>query len=303
MPLYRHILVIINPKAGPRRIANIRETVEDHLKREGVLFTLRETGQAGDALRWARSAHAEGYDLIAVAGGDGTIREAVEGVARSGGRVPIAQIPTGSANVTARALSIPTGLRRALNVIFTGKTKAFDIGYLPERDRYFVFVAGAGYDAQLIRDTTREQKKVLGFFAYVATGSKHFFRVRPKQIELEVDNEIYHLRAHTVMAVNIGTIASLGFSFGPNIDPHDGSLNIMIMSTRTAWASLRVLFKILTKRYYGFADLKHLQAKTIRVTSNPPIPVQIDGEPMGETPFLAEVIPGAVQFVVPIDYE
>jgi diacylglycerol kinase family enzyme len=77
----------------------------------------------------------------------------------------------------------------------------------------------------------------------------------------------------------------------------------MIMSTRTALASLRVLFKIMTRRYYGFADLKHVQARTIRVTSDPPMPVQIDGEPMGETPFLAEVIPHAVQFLVPIDYE
>ena len=120
---------------------------------------------------------------------------------------------------------------------------------------------------------------------------------------IEMDNQATHLRAHTVMVINQGSIANLGFSFAPDIDPHDGKLNIEILSTRSLWGSFIVLLKILTRRYHGFQDLKHAQARRVRVTSDPPLPVEIDGDPMGTTPFLAEVLPGAISYLVPNDYK
>jgi YegS/Rv2252/BmrU family lipid kinase len=269
----------------------------------GVTYTLRETVRAGDALRWARSARAEGFDLVTVAGGDGTIREACEGLMRSNSQIPLLQVPTGSANITARAMSIPIEARKALDLITKGKTVRFDIGYLPDHDRYFTFVAGAGYDARLIHDTPRELKKRLGFFAYVATGIKHFFHARPVKVRMEIDDEVHDIKAHTVMAINIGRIPQIDWSFAPNISPHDGKLNIVVMSTRSFWGSLLVLMMIMTKRYHGYVHLRHLQGHRIRVTSDEPLPLEFDGEPMGTTPFLAEILPNAMQFVVPIDYQ
>lgn len=302
MPDFQRILVIINPRAGLYKTVKIRRTIDEFLAKHGLDATVRETERAGDALRWARSARAEGYDLVTVAGGDGTVREVCEGLMRSQSQIPIAQVPTGTANITARALSIPVDVRKSLELIIRGKPQWFDVGYLPVHDRYFTFVAGAGYDARLIHDTPRELKKKLGFFAYVATGVKHFFSVRPIKVTLEVDDEVRQIRAHTVMAINIGSIANLQWAIAPNIDPHDGKLNILIMSSRSLLGSLIVLFKILTKRYYGFSALEHLEARKIRVSADPPLPIQIDGEALGTTPFLVEVIPNALQFVVPIEY-
>ena len=302
MSSYQRILAIINPRAGLSRSDKTHRNIEAYLKQRGFEYTIKETQGESDAERWARTARAEGYDLIVVAGGDGTIREACEGLMRSRSHLPLAQVPTGTANVTARALGIPTSARKALELIDKGKARDFDVGYLPVHDRYFTFVAGAGYDAILIRDTTRDLKKKLGFFAYVASGVRHFFTVRPVRVTLEIDDEVRQIRAHTVMAINIGSIANIQWSIAPNIDPHDGQLNVVIMSSRNLLGSLIVLFKIITKRYHGFSALEHVQAKRIRVTADPPLPVQIDGEPMGTTPFLVEVIPNALQFVVPIDY-
>jgi diacylglycerol kinase family enzyme len=197
---------------------------------------------------------------------------------------------------------IPMNIRAALDVIDTGKPMPFDIGYIPEYDAYFVFVAGAGYDATLIRETPFHLKKKIGFAAYVATGIKHASAVQPVRMDLELDGKVRHLRAHTVMAVNIGTISNVGFSFAPDVDPHDGKLNIEIMSTRSLAGSLFIVLKILIKRYHGFAALKHEKASRIRVTSDPPFPVEIDGDHIGTTPFSAEVIPGGMTFLVPQNY-
>ncbi|MFQ5512298.1 MAG: diacylglycerol/lipid kinase family protein [Candidatus Krumholzibacteriia bacterium] len=300
---YRRILVIYNPAAGQRKLSNVPRKIEEHFTRQALDFEIRETQGAGDALRWARSAHAEGYDLVAAAGGDGTVRECVEGIMRSGAQVPLAQIMTGSGNVTARAFSIPVDLKGALDTITTGKVTRFDVGYLPEHDRHFVFIAGAGYDARLIHDTPRHLKKSLGFFAYLLAGVKHFFTVRPVKVDLEMDDEVRRIKAHTIMAINIGSIAAIDWAVAPDIDAHDGKLNIMVMSSRSLLGSIIVLVKILTKRYHGFGALKHYQAERIRVTADPQLPVQIDGEPLGMTPFVAHVIPNGMPFVVPVDYE
>jgi YegS/Rv2252/BmrU family lipid kinase len=303
MPAYQRILVIINPTAGPRRIKNIYRSIDEYLKKREFDFTIMETERPTDALRWARTARAEGYDLVVVAGGDGTIREVCEGLMRSQSQIPLLQVPIGTVNVTARALRIPVlDVRKALDLISLGRVQHFDVGYLPIHDRYFTFVAGAGYDARLIHDTTRELKKTLGFFAYVASGIKHFFTIRPVKVTLEIDDEIRHIKAHTIMAINIGSIADIQWSIAPNISPHDGKLNIIVMSSRNMLGSLIVLFKIITKRYHGFSALEHMEAKKIRVTADPPLPIQIDGEALGVTPFLVEVIPDAIQLVVPIDY-
>ncbi|MDH3216641.1 MAG: diacylglycerol kinase family lipid kinase [Candidatus Krumholzibacteria bacterium] len=303
MPPYQRILAIINPAAGQFKSEKIYRIVDQFFKQHGLDADIKETEQAGDALKWTRAARAEGYDLVTVAGGDGTIREACEGLMRSRSQIPLAQVPTGTGNVTARALRIPTDARKALDLIVKGKVQRFDVGYLPDHDRYFTFVAGAGYDARLIHDTTRELKKTLGFFAYVASGAKHFFKLRPVKVTLEIDNQIRHLKAHTVMAINIGSIANLQWAFAPNIDPHDGKLNIVVMSSRSWLGSFIVLFKIITKRYYGFSALEHMEGRRIRVEAEPPLPIQIDGEALDTTPFLVEVIPNALPIVVPIDYQ
>jgi YegS/Rv2252/BmrU family lipid kinase len=302
MSSFRKILVIINPAAGQRRTSKVRETIEDFLDVEKLDYTTRMVEGGDDTSRWTRTAHAEGFDLVVVSGGDGTVREATEGLMRSGAQIPMAQIPTGTVNLVARALSIPIDVRKALRTITTGKVLKFDVGYLPEHDRYFAFVCGAGYDGHIIHDTPRELKKKIGFLAYLAQGIKQVFAVRRVSVELEMDGDTRKMRAHTVMAVNIGSIASLNWSFGPNIDPHDGKLNIAVMSTRSLWGSISVIFRIIAKRYHGYAHLKHFEAKRIRVSASPPLPFQVDGDPLGTTPFLAVVIPRALQFLVPIEY-
>lgn len=302
MQSFSKILVIVNPRAGFQRPRKVFDIVEQYMKEKGYTFTLRQTENAGDSLRWARSARAEGFDLIVVAGGDGTIREVVEGLMRSTSQIPLLQIPTGSANVMARTMGISLDIRRALDLIADGKVVRFDVGYLPDHDRYFTFVAGAGWDARLIHDTPRQLKKRLGFFAYVLTGIKHFFGIRPVKVRLEVDQEIHELRAHTIIAINSMSVPELDWQLAPNISPHDGKLNIIVVSTTSMWGGLLVIMKILTKRYHGYARLRHMEGHRIRVTSEEPLPLEIDGEAMGTTPFLAEVIHDAMQFVVPIDY-
>ncbi len=303
MAEYKRVLIIVNPVSGRHDPEETRQMLEARFRDAQIGYELRETKTAGDALRWAQHAEAEGFDLVVVSGGDGTVMEGMSGLIKSGSNVPLAQIPVGTANLLARALLIPTDQSDALEVIFTGKTERLDVGYLPDHDRYFALVAGAGYDAQLINDASRELKNVLGFGAYIVTGVKNMFKLRQSRIELEVDGKKRRMRAHTVMIVNVGQIGDGMIALGPNIHPHDGKLDLMIASSASVFGALRILGRILTRRFDGHGDLLYFSASRVRVTAQPPLPTEIDGEELGQTPLYAEAVPQGALLLVPQDYQ
>lgn len=130
---YQSALVILNPAAGQDDPAKVRTLIEERFTQEQLRYEIRETKEAGDALQWAEHAADEGFDVVVVSGGDGTVMEAMSGLIKSGSTIPLAQLPAGTANLLARALSIPTEQAGALDVLFTGTSTRLDVGYLPPR--------------------------------------------------------------------------------------------------------------------------------------------------------------------------
>ncbi|WP_026369976.1 diacylglycerol/lipid kinase family protein [Kallotenue papyrolyticum] len=299
---YTRALVIINPVSGRHDPAETQQMLEDRLAAEGLAYEVRATRAAGDALRWAQAAADEGFDLVIASGGDGTIMEAMSGLIKAGATIPLAQIPVGTANLLARALGISSDPAEAIEVIFSGKQVRLDVGYLPDEDRYFALVAGAGYDAQLIGDASRELKNRLGFAAYVLTGIKNLFKLRRSRVELEIDGRRRRFRAHTVMVANIGTLGAGALALGPNIHPHDGKLDLIVISSASLAGALRILWQLLTGRFEGNANLRYFSASRVRITARPPLPTQLDGEELGTTPLAAEAVPDGALLLVPQTY-
>ena len=293
-------LVILNPVSGQGDPEKLRGLVGTKLGEAGVDFEIRETQGEGDALEWARDAHS--FDLVIVSGGDGTVMEAMSGIVKNKLPVPLAQLPAGTANLLARALDIPTKPEEALDVALSGVAVPVDVGYLPDFDRYFALVAGAGWDAQLIEDASRELKDRLGFLAYVMTGTKNLFKLQRSHIKLEIDGEQHVTRAHTVMVVNVGEIAGMGLKLGEGISPHDGKLNLAVAAPQTLAGLARLGYRLATNQFENYRDLKYFSASKIRITATPPLEVEIDGEAIGTTPLYVEAVPNGAVLIVPQDY-
>lgn len=298
----KRALVIHNPVSGQHRAESVRRRITSGAAAYGAELEIRETQGVGDALRWAEHAHEEGFDLILAVGGDGTVMEALSGQIKGGRRVPVAQLPTGTANLIARALGVPTGVRDALAVAFTGPVVTLDVGYLPQLDRHFALVAGAGFDARMIEDAPRGLKRLLGFPSYLLSGLKNLFNLRNTSLTVEVDGERHNWSAHTVLIVNIGAIERLRLALGPDIHPHDGVLNTLVISRTSSLGMLRLLLRLFFRRYRNGPDLHYLRGRAIRVQADPPLPVQIDGELSGVTPLHVEVVPEGTLIVVPEKY-
>lgn len=293
-------LVIINPVSGKRAAGKGLARVRERLTEAGIEFDLRETTGEGDALGWARDA--EDVDLVVALGGDGTIMEVMSGLIESRRGIPLAQIPAGTANLLARNLDIPTDLEGALDVALTGVTIDHDVGRLEGSGRYFAMVAGAGFDAQLIEDTPRALKNRMGFLAYVLAGIKNLFRLQRSNILLQVDGKHFHFKAHTVMALNISGIEGLKLRGVNEIDPHDGKLDIAIVTPASLFGLVEVAWRLLTGGLSGYERLRFMQAEHVRIEAHPSLDVEIDGEPLGTTPLELRAVAGGARFVVPRSY-
>lgn len=297
----RRILLILNPVSGQGKYDEIKSSIEETLREAGVDFDLKETTGEGDALRWAQEA--DGYKLVLVGGGDGTVMEAMSGCVKAGHGIPLAQLPLGTANLLLRALGIPAKVDEALALALEGGVAtAMDVGFLPDHDRYFALVAGSGWDAQLIADADRDLKNRLGFFAYVYTGVKNLFHLQNSRIRLIIDGRELRFRAHTVEVINIGEIYGTGFRIGDNLSPHDGRLDLAVLATNRLGGVFKLLWRVLTRRFGDGSSLRYFSGKEISVEARPPLKLQIDGEAVGETPYRATVVPGGAVLVVPREY-
>lgn len=294
------VLVITNPASGQGDPEALRKTLEESLTEKGIAYEIRTTEGEGDALRWAQEA--KDVDLVIASGGDGTIMEAMSGLIKNDLPIPLAQLPAGTANLLARAFGIPTDPAEALEVALSGVAVSTDVGYLPDHDRYFALVAGAGWHAQLVEDASRDLKNKLGVFAYVVTGVQNLFKLQHARIDLEIDGKRQRFRANTVMIINVGEIVGVDLKMGGNISPHDGKLDLSVASPQTLFQVLRLTFRMLTKQYGSYSDLKYFSASSFRVTATPPLEVQIDGEAIGKTPLYAEAVPDGALLIVPAAY-
>ncbi len=250
-------------------------------------------------MRWSRSAADDGFDLIVVIGGDGTVGEVVSGQARTEDKVPIAIVPVGTANVVSLALALPWFPGMAISNIVESRVLAFDVGFLPDMDRHFFLMAAIGYPAMVIQDSPRRLKNLFGVFTYVGAGIRNALKMDEVRIFIEDENEkVHELEGNTILLSNIGKIGDLNLKVTPDTSAHDGRFDVTVISSRSLWDLIAVLFRMLTWRSRPTPQLHHFQARRVTIATDPPVAVQIDGEALGHTPLSAEIIAGGVQLIV-----
>jgi YegS/Rv2252/BmrU family lipid kinase len=298
MPDFKNALVIVNPVSGPGLAPRYARRVVRDLERRGLQVTQRDSEGPGDIERWSQAAGGEGFDLVCIMGGDGSLQEAVVGQVATADKVPLAHISGGTANVIPLTLAIPWFPGPAVSAVFQGKVLDFDVGYLEARDRHFVLMTAVGYPANIIKDSPRKLKNLFGLGTYVWAAISNLFRRQSAFVTLEADGVRHRRKANTVLLTNIGLLPDINLRVTPDTDPHDGLLDVTMISSRSLWDIIAILFRMLTWRSPKVPRMKHFKAERVTIESDPLLPVQIDGEMLGDTPVKASVKPRAVKLVV-----
>ncbi|MEX2582789.1 MAG: diacylglycerol kinase family protein [Gemmatimonadota bacterium] len=293
-------LVILNPAAGQDDPDRVRRQIGGAFAVRGASFDLIETTAAGDAEKLAREGVRLGYRAVASAGGDGTLAEVLTGLA--GTSVPLGIIPQGTANLVASHLGIPGDIERSVDAVVHGNAIPVDVGQL-QNGRYFALIAGAGWDAEVMQRATRELKDRLGFGAYLLAALRKVVTPPSALFRITADGQVFEIRAATVLIANVGQIfhamLPLEFKIAPATSVSDGVFDICIFAPRSLPDVATVLWKVASKRYLGDQRMIYLQAKEIRIETDPPVIAQVDGDVFGETPLVARAIKGGVLVLVP----
>lgn len=290
-------MIIFNPAAGQR------DTIVDELHaaagvwmNQGWQVDLHPTSGPGDGTRLARMAADAHYDVVIAAGGDGTINEVVNGLA--GSTTALGTLPLGTMNVWVRELGLPLQPRAAAAALLRSQVRSIDLGRA--NGRYFLLMAGIGFDAAITAGVRHEEKRRLGAFAYVLRGLELAFRIRGTRARLELDGKRVKGRVLMVVVGNSQLYGGLvKITHRASID--DGLLDVCVIRGNNFGSVLFHLIAIIRRRYSLDPDIKYYRARTIRISAHPQLPVQIDGESIGQTPMTFEVAPKALKALMPAE--
>jgi diacylglycerol kinase (ATP) len=268
------------------------------LEREGIGSPLwHEVPKSKRAPDAARAAVADGADLVFVWGGDGMVQRCVDALAGTG--VAVAIIPAGTANLLAGELGIPKDVSAAVDIGLRGRRGRFDVGVL--NGERFAVMAGAGFDALMIKRAGRRMKDRVGRLAYVWTGARSL-RIEPGMMRVEVDGEKWFKgRATCLLVGNIGTLMG-GLTAFEGARPDDGVLDVGVVTADGAWQWSRVLTRLARGRVEGSSFVRRTSGREIDVRLGRRLPYELDGGHRGRSKRLKiRVEPGAVEVCLPLD--
>lgn len=300
--------LIFNPVAGQgnpqQELALIRASLEPQILLTVVTTQpdLDPAQQAQELVATIRSSDdAEpGSSMIIASGGDGTV-SAVAG-ALIGTGVPLGVIPRGTANAFSVALGIPTDLRAACTNILVGNTRQVDAAYCNAIP--MVLLAGMGFEAAMVEGASRELKNRIGPLAYILSGAQQLASLQPFQATVEVDGEVHHLVTSAITVANAAPPTSVSAQGFGQVIPDDGLMDITIASPTNRREGLTVLASLVGSALFSSPsqqeNLLCFRASTIRVTTDPPQRLVVDGEVLDANPVEFRCVAGGLSLLAPL---
>jgi len=213
--------------------------------------------------------------------------------------IPLGILPIGTANVLALEPTIPRDLEEAA-ALFAGELVFRELDMMRMHGRNFILQIGIGLDSMMIKDTARSAKRIFGRLAYMATLVGKIFGYRSQRFTIVVDGQRLRPRAWQVLVANAGTLGIPPLKWGPNISPADHELDLCIFSVRRVIDYVRLFRQFVTGKQVNGSNVTYRRIhKHMVISSDRPLPVQADGEIIGDTPVEIDVVPRGIKIVVP----
>ncbi|MBT9312682.1 methylglyoxal synthase [Leptothoe kymatousa] len=303
----RDAYLIFNPVAGQgnpdRDLALIRQILVPQVNLH-TIFTEADVdviAQAKGAIATiqANQTTAEPGFIIA-SGGDGTV-SAIAGATMETG-IPLGVIPRGTANAFAVAMGIPTDLQQACEAIAAGHTRVVDAAYCNKIP--MILLAGMGFEAEVVENANRELKNQLGALAYLLSGAQQFFTQESFQVQIEIDGQTIDDVAVAVTVANAAPPTSVMAQGFGDVIPNDGLLEVTIAVPQTRLQGMNMMASLFTsalvKSQFEREDIVCLRTKRLKVKTDPPQKLVVDGELWDANPIEFECVPGGLTIFSPL---
>jgi len=294
------VVVAVNPTAGAgpsgERVRRLCELLDQHGLKPEVLTDLAEVGAR------ANQCHADGSlrALVGV-GGDGTAAELVN---RTDPGVPIAMLPAGTENLLSRYLGTGSSPEELCGTILSGRLLRLDAGRAGQR--VFLLNFSCGFDADVVHRLHTRRSGHIRHLSYFRPILQSIRRYRFPEIQIYCDHGDEASPEQPSSPLSVGWVLAFnlpcyggGFRVAPQADGTDGLLDVCAFGRRSFWHGLRFVAAVVLGRHDRMRDCTTAQVRRLRLTSEEPVPYQLDGDPGGLLPLEIEVLPGRLTFVVP----
>jgi len=271
-------LFLFNPQAGKSQVKNNLMGIIDLFVKQGYDVNVHPTQAPGEVTNLLSESASE-YDLLLLAGGDGTLNEAVSGLMQLEHRPALGYIPGGTCNDVAATLGIPRDPVEAAKAIMTGHPQAIDIGSFGP-DRWFTYVAGFGAFTDVAYETPQQEKRVLGRLAYLLKGAKSLAEIRPIPMCMTVGDRV--IEDQVLLGLVCSTTSVGGFRAastvmkGVSLD--DGLSEVIVVKTISSIQDLHAIGTLLVKREFDPQFFYTFQTDRIRFEFPAPVKWTLDGE-------------------------
>ena len=292
----RRLLVIFNPTAGRRHRRRFEATLEA-LRGLGCPMELRETKGTGHAGELAAPADPDAFDALVVAGGDGTINEAINGLIPAGARraaLPLAIVPLGTANVLAAEIGLSTRPQSVARTIAGGFVKSIALGRAD--GRLFTIMAGVGFDAHVVAGVDTALKRRIGKGAYLWQSARQLVGSSWPRYRVEVDGRRFEAAS---VIVAKGRFYAGRFVVAPAARLEAPEFQVCLFGRGGAWNALRYATALGLGLLPRLPDYSIVPGREVTIEGPAGDPVQGDGDVIARLPVSIEVLPGALDLIVP----
>ena len=290
--------LFLNPTAGRGRAGRRARRISELLARGSEHFEMRSSTAVGDLEEQVFRSVEQGTQRIVVAGGDGSVHEAVNGIMRAGGTAALGVVPTGTGNDFAKAAGIPLDWQHAATLLAeriaaNERPRLIDLGRM--NGRYFANGAGVGLDAKVTR-IARSYRLPIGDLVYLFA----IFRTMLDGIASP------HMRITTASGAREGpiTLANVAngdwiggmFNIAPDARHDDGTFDLVIVDPVSWTRVLRLLPKLMAGTHIGEEEISHERVTEVLIEADEPVECHLDGELLPPLQrFEISLLPGALQ--------
>ena len=289
-PAVRRVLLVCNPRARRGDVAIVAG--REALEAAGV-EVLEPPIEGSEQLASRLRAHRD-VDAVVIAGGDGTVRNAIATLRDL--RVPFGLLPHGTANDLARTLGLPLDPGAAARIIATGRARPIDLGCV--NGRYFLNAAGIGLATEVTARLTPEAKRRWGMLGYVRALADALAARRPFTAYVRAGETTHRLRA-VQLTIGNGRHHGGGLTVAELATIDDGLLDLYSLPPVSLWRLAALIPALRRGRQGRHQAVAVLHAPEIHVATERPMPISADGEIIARTPARFQVLPAAVRVIAP----
>jgi YegS/Rv2252/BmrU family lipid kinase len=305
----RRTLLIVNPRSRNGATGRRADSLIRRLRAALGPLEVERTRGPRDAERIAREAVRSGCDRLIVAGGDGTLSEVATGLlsAGLGGYATIGALPLGTGGDFLRTLGVPRDLGRAIDCLREGKPRPLDAGRASfvgadgrPRSAHFVNVASFGVSARVTELVNRSPHFLGGRVSFLIGALRAIARHRPQPVEVRVDGERVHAGPLVLAAAANGRFFGAGMCIAPEARTDDGLFDVVAVGPLGRAQLLRRLPLIYRGAHLADPSVHAWRGHVVEAApQGPPVPIELDGEPLGFLPARFEVLPAALVLIGP----